>query len=298
MKRFLLVAVVALASCGGDPPLPGPDLSIRVVAPAAEVEFGRAFPLEVVRTWPRDLDPGPWSDAALAPLVVRAEETEMRDDGRRIVETRRFEARAFSLDAVRVPPPRFEANPRDGGAPRAAAGAPLVIRVRPSVDRASPGAPELPGDLRSGRGPGAAWIAAFAIAAAAAAALLLRAARRPAVPAPAPAAPPAPAGTPTERALARLDALRARAVDDPAGARAFHEEAAAALREWTEEVRGVATRCRTTEEIAADAAAPRALGEVLGQCDLAKFAGAAPGAAARTSLLDDAVSLVCAGGAR
>ena len=294
MRRLALGAALLVAACGGDAPAPGPDLSIRVEA-AAEVEYGRAFPLEVVRSWPRDLDPGPWSDAALAPLAVRAAGTESRDDGRRVVETRRFEARAFSLDAVRVPPPRFEAKPRDGGAPRAAAGAPLVIRVRPSVDRASPGAPELPGDLRSGRGPGAAWIAALAIAAAAAAAFLLRAARRPAAPAPATAAPAVPAGTPADRALARIDALRARAVDDPAGARAFHEEAAAALREWAEEARGVATRCRTTEEIAA--AAP-VLGAALARCDLAKFAGAAPGAAERVRLLDDAAALVRGEGAR
>jgi hypothetical protein len=277
-----VLAAALAAACGGDP-IPGPSKGPVVSADEASVVTGRSFGLTVVRSRPKDAAPEPWSDDVLAPLVVRPVATTVREDGRTVEETRTFRARAFEPGEIRVP-----AGVAGPGS--------LLLRVAPSVDPAAPGAmepPEGPFDP-----PGRRWLLPAILAAVVAAAALL--ARGRARPAAAPAAPPPPLGDPAAsaaaRARARLDALRARGLPEPAAAGPFHEEAAALLRDWLEEGPGVPARTRTSEEIAAIPAAARGAGggaalvRALRRCDLVKFARHAPPAAESSALLDDAAA--------
>ncbi len=292
-RGAVLLAALA-ASCGGGGPIPGPDLALRVAAARADVEFGRPFPVTVVRTWTRDLVPAEWSDAALAPLVVRTLGTARREDGRRIDETRRLLARAFRTGEVSIPAPLFEARPRDGGPALAARGDALVLQVRPALDPAAPGPPEFPEGPLGVPPPRWPWVAAFA-ALAASGFLLVRRWKVP--PPPVPLVPPAGGGpSPEERALALLDALRARPAGGGEDPSARFGEAAGILRGYVVERAGVRAFHRTTEEILAAPAAASALGaprlallgEALGRFDLVKFAGDVPDEAARAEIFDGA----------
>ena len=301
--RFAEAAVlVAVAGCGGGEAAPGRELETRLVVATAEVEFGKGFPLAVVRRWDRDLEPAAWSDDSLAPLLLRPVGIETREDGRRVEETRRFLAFATTLEEVRVPAPRISATPKAGGATRSAAGEGLALRVRSTLDPKSPGPPETPGALLGAPRRTVGWWIVAAIAAALGSALLLRR-RRAVEPLPAPAAPVAPAEPPSARANRRFDALAAREPADAAALLAWHEEAAAILREWLREERGIATEGRTTPEIAGAAETRAFLGDTgatalagaLAECDLAKFARALPDAAARGRTLAAARAAVASG---
>ena len=270
--RIPALLLVLLASACGEARGPSvKDLEIRIETGRGEVELGKGFPLSVVRTFDRDLVPEAWNDAALAPLVVCAVSTTRREAGGRIEETLGFRAYAFQFGEVRVPPPRLEATPKGGGAPRSVAGPGIALRVRPALDPRNPGKPEPPGPPPAPPGRSPAWIALLAAALLGGAALVMFRRRVPGGPAELPAA---------ERALGRLRALR---TDGDAGA--FHDELDHLLREYLAGRFALRTRERTTEEILGAPETVRALGGegrsalagLLARCDLARFAGQRPG---------------------
>jgi hypothetical protein len=282
-------AAILLALAAGCGAAPGPslrDLEIRIEAGRGEVDLGKGFPLAVVRTFDRDLVPAPWSDAALAPLVVRPLSVTTTDSAGRIEERREFLAFAFQLEEVRIPPPRLEATPKGGGPPRSVAGRGLALKVRPALDPRNPGKPEEPGPLPAPPVPTGTWTGILAAVLLAAAALLLWRRRPRAVPAEVP---------PEERALAHLRALRA---EGDAGE--FHDGLSAALREFLSARFSLRTRERTTEEILGapetgrvlGGESHRALAGLLGRCDLARFAGERPGPEALRRARDDAETFV------
>jgi hypothetical protein len=257
VRLVRLLALALLAACGDRAPILETDLLLRVDPGAFEVAPGEPFPLTVTRVWRKDLAPAAWSEKALAPLALRLEEEERRDDGARIEETRRYVAHAFSLGDVVVPPVKLAALPKGGGPERRVTAAGFRIRVKPALDPEDPGPPELPGEPPPSRGW--VWWGSGALLAAVAAVLLLALRRRPRGEAPLPAAPAAPPVPPHERALARLRAA---------------EEAAEVLREYIAEAKGVRALEKTTEELLA-AVPSKALADVLMPCDLVKFAGRA-----------------------
>jgi hypothetical protein len=245
-----------------------------VVAGADETAPGRGFPLEVVRVWSKDLVPAEWSDRALAPLHLRLEEARRREDSLRVEETRLYRAYAFALGDVSIPPPRLRAVPKAGGEERTVSADAIRVRVRPELDPAAPGPPELPTAPPARRVPWFAW-AAVALLAAAAAIALRR--REPAAPAPAPAPPP------HETALARLRELRSKPPEEAIVA------ASAVVRGYVAIRFDVRAPERTTEEVLA---AVPALAAFLGPCDLVKFAAHRPTDAERARLLDLAEAFV------
>jgi len=279
------------------------ELSLHVAAEAAEVGLGRAFELTVTRGWSRALEPEPWSDAALAPLVVRLEAAQRREMGGRVEETLRYRAFAFALEEVVVPAATVRAAPRPGerGAAREAAGNELRLRVRGALDPAAPGEVELPSDLLEVPRPARrAWLlGAAALAIAAIAGLLARRARARARLAP--SAPPAPPPvSPHERALGRLRILRERTRGGLADAAEVHLAASAIVREWLDEAHALRAPWRTTEQLLAAPATARALppprrallADLLARCDRVKFARFTPAAEEPPRLLDAAEELV------
>lgn len=272
MRRLLAVAL--LAGCGSGAPIPETDLLLSVTPGAFEVELGKPFPLTVVRVWRKDLDPGAWSDKALAPLAVKLEEETRRDDGTRVEETRRYLAHAFSLDDVVVRSLKLVALPKDGGAERKVSATGFRIRVKPALDPESPGPPELPGEPP----PSRTWMWGGVGALAVALVLFLALRRKPKSPEPAPVAAPPPPPSPRDRALERLSG-------------ASVEAAAEIVREYVAEARGVRALEMTTEQLLA-AMPSQALAKVLGPADLVKFAAHAPTASERDAVLASAEALV------
>ena len=296
------LALALAAGCGGDvSPIADEDLLLRVTAGVGSVEIGKAFPITVVRVWAKDCEPEEWRDEALAPLTVRLVATARREDERHVEETRHYEARAFALDEVRVPAPTFRAVRRgaaDPSAARVVTAEPIVLRVRPALDPRAPGAPEFPGEPLSEPLPRPLWAgigAAAVVATALALVLRRRAARLGEQPAaPERTATSAPSPSPRDRALQRIEALRARDPRTADEVLAWHVEAAALSRDYVFERFAVGTPEMTTEELLATApGAQRAgLADVLAGCDLVKFAREVPAAAERARLLASAEALV------
>jgi hypothetical protein len=276
------------------------EIAIRVTAGASEVDFGKAFPLEVVRTWEKPLVPDEWNDRALAPLAVRLVEATRSEAGNRVVETRRYAAYAFARGEALVPAPTFVARPPGGGRERTARGEPVRIAVRPSIlDAGAPGPPELPGDLLEEPFPWLLTGASLAAVAALAAFLFLaaRGRRR----ASAPVATQATRGvSPRDRALARLARLRELDPRTHEEERAHHLEAAALLRDFVADEHGIDAPAMTREEVSASPQLAAALGPLrrarlaacLAACDLVVFAHHEPLDAERRALLDATAALL------
>lgn len=303
MKRVALLAVALAAACADGPPLPPGDVLLQVSAQADEVELGRAFPLTVQRAWNAGLVAEDWDSERLAPLALELEDTRRRERGGRVEETLRYRAYAFELGAVSVPAASFAAKARDGGAELTATSEAFEMRVRGVIDAQAPGDPELPGDPPPAPFP---WLPVGVSVAVLAAAtfLVARGRRKPSPEAPAP--PPPRVDRSHERALARLEALRSAPSEALADVQAFHVEAAATLRAYLHERFAAGTPQMTTEELVDAPVAEHVSGEqqarlagVLRECDLVKFARAAPGAGERGALLDAACAFVraTAGGA-
>ena len=296
--RTKLLLVLALAGgCGGGTPIPDQDLLLRVTAGAAEVEFGKAFPLTVVRVWSKDLQPEDWSDKALLPLVVKLDRRSVREDDRRMEETRQYRAYAFSRDDVLVPAPSLRARPRDGGAERVVSADELKLKVTPALHSDPPGPVELPGEPLAEPFPWLRWslVGGAALLVLGLLAWYLR--RRARRPRPAYVAPPM---APHVRALQRLQRLREQAPQTAEEIQAFYVEASAAVREYIEAQFAVRAPEMTTEEFLAAPQTARALqpghramlSEFLAHCDLVKFARHLPTAGDRERLLDAAARFV------
>jgi len=270
LRAARLACLLALAAgCGEQPPSGEPG--IRVEPESREVTLGRAFELRVTRVWEKQHEVTPLRDEQFAPLRVRLRDTVVREDARRVEETRTYDAYAFTPGVVAVPGVALAWRPKDGGPVRERR-APFELRVHPTLDEDAPGDPELPPPATPAR-PIWPWLAGAALALVALF-LAVRRRRRPA-PEPEPAPPPRP--PPHETALARL-----AAVGDAADA---HEQVAAILRAYAAERHGLDAAVRTTEELAVPA--PR-LAPVLRACDRVKFAGHEPDAAERAEIVAQA----------
>jgi hypothetical protein len=274
------------------------ELRLQLRCPTPAIEFGRAFEIEVERAWRADLEPEPWRDAVLSPLVVATEDVALRTEGTHAVETRRLRAHAFVRDAVIVPAPSFRARDREGREFVATTTA-LELVVRSALPDGAPSPPELPGGLLSL--PRSPWEwplrTAFGVAvlvglAAVTKLLVARARRRPL----------APARPPFERAMARLASLRGAAMIDAAAREGAWTALATTLRDWFGARYHIAAADRTSDELLAllDAKhvlsppARQALAAILSRCDLVKFARHAPDAAAWLDAIEDAQQLVIA----
>jgi hypothetical protein len=279
------------------------DLLVRVASDAAEVEPGRAFSLTVVRVWTKDLVPTAFDARSLAPLSVELEGTSSRDDDRRVEETRRYRARAFTLEDVTLGGVSFAAVPTKGGVARTTKAAPLRLRVRPSLDPKAPSAPEGPGPLParpfSWVRLGLLGLLAFLVGSLGTTLVLRR--RRRLAAAPVPVAPSTPAGPAPDAAAARaLAGVRAREANTPDERCAQVVEGAEIVRAYVAARFGVPARERTSRELVAalvatesvDDGAKIALAHVLGPADFVKFADRAPSPDERTRVLDAADEFV------
>jgi hypothetical protein len=252
VRRFVLLAALAFG-CSGDGAIP--EEALRIECGVDTVLLGQAFPLTVVRTWSKARTPPAWSEETLAPLEVRLVETTRREDGRRVEETRRYQAYAFEAGALETP---------------------VAVSVGTVVDPARPGPPELPDAERSSTP----WIWLPAICAVVA--VLLVSLRRRPVAAPVGAPAPEPAG-PEVEALRRIAALRARSPKGRDEVQEFHLDATRVVRRFLFERFGVHSEVRTSEELFARHATLRS---PLRHCDLVLFARHDPGADERNSMLD------------
>ncbi len=310
-----LLALLALAACGAPPPADGPELLLRVLPGAGTADDpvlpGRAFPLTVERRWSRELEPAPFEERALAPLVLRLDHVERREQGGAVTELRRYAAYAFALGDVRVPAAVMTARPRAGGPERRATSARLRLTVAPTLDPRAPGAPEPPGGLPPGPAPGLLPLTGAALPLALLVALRLRARRRRlgagrSPPGPAPAPPPE--ADAAEEALAALERLGAGGPPGPEGP--GPAAPAQALAGAAEVVRGYVARRyglpalrRTSPELLAALSAgpgPGGAGEpalplvtaVLARADAVKFAAAPATAVEASASLDEARAFV------
>ena len=261
-RHLVLSLLSAVAACGDGAPIG--DVPLRITAAVREVPLGRAFALEVVRTWSAGRAPD-WSDEALAPLHVRLVEAARRESEGRVEETRRYEAYAFSLADLAQP---------------------VELRVTRALDPTAPGPVELPVAPSSGATP---WAALLAAALGAMALFLYaRRLRRPRPEPQAPTLPEAVTPGPHVRALERIARLR---VSEPQGyeeTQAYYLEASGLVRDYVRERFALMTAVLTTEELLARSTHRDALAGVLGHCDAVKFARHAATAPERGRMLDRA----------
>ncbi len=278
MRLAAALLAPLLVTCRRTPPpraaAPGTTVSVASTA----VEFGVGFPLTVTHVV-RSGAPPP-AEPSLAPLVTRLEATAAgsSDDGW-IVEERRYRAWAFALGDLDLAGSR--------------------LHVRSALPPDDDGRPELPEDLldvptAAGRAR-LAWIVAAAVAMGAALAAFTARVRRRARAHPRIAAPGSARLSAGARARERLERLRRRSLDDRAALAAFHDEAAALLRDYVEERFEPRAPTRTSEELIGDAALARTLGAaasarlgtVLPALDRVRFGrDGAPPAAARALLVE------------
>jgi hypothetical protein len=296
-RRLLLPAIFTVAAAVPVSAAMEPEIALQVTPSSIEVEFGKGFPVTVVRSWSRDLVPEEWPEDALAPLVAQLVETKRNERDGRVEETRRYRCYAFSVGDVTVPAPVFRATHRGDDTPRAAFGESFSLRVRMALDPDAPGPVELPCDLMGEPEPPAGGIPWWASGIVLAAALVLlisvlrRAIRKPE---PVPAVAPPPPDPPDVRALARLHRLRERSPHGREEVDSFHVEAAALMRDYVWKRFSARVTARTTQELLAATWATRTLGaeprkrlsEYFTQCDHVKFGRYSPGPKARDRLLD------------
>lgn len=257
---------------------PKEELSIRVVTPTKEVEFGKAFPLTITRTWGRDWIPGVWNDPSVENLQLKLEKQSQRENGDQIEEIREFAAYAFGMNELVIPSIIFEAHRGEGSLEKEAKSEELRLTIRSTLPAEDTGVAEVPGDLLEQPFP---WLFWSTIAAAILAVLgmFLWFRRRRAKPTEL-AKPVAPRIPPLQRALARLAKLRMREVRNEEEVQGFYVEASSLIREYLEESFGLRAPEMTTEEFLNAAQNSQLLRieeqsllrEFLDHCDLVKFA--------------------------
>jgi hypothetical protein len=281
-------ALLFAFACDAGAPIPTDDLKVVLRVEGANVEasrvhdvdLGRAFDLELVRSRRKGTRVAPLPDAPLPPLTLALVDATTREDSRSIEETFRFRAYAFDPGDLIVPSASFGATTEDGET-RTARSEPFSLRVASALSNDASPSPEPPPDLLllEDEAPPYAAAAGFAAALALAGALLRRRrsrARRPPTPSPEP--PP----SVVARGAAAIAAIEALKETDPARRVVA---LAAITRAFVDEAFGVPAFRRTTEEVAAAFAtaakpsrpkdAPRLLG-VLKAADSVKFAARAP----------------------
>ena len=283
-RRPTWCLLLLLSACGGPPPLPDGDLVLQVTADAAQVDFGKSFPLTVLRVWNRDLVPAVWEDDALAPLRLELERTTTREDDARVAETRVYRAWAFERGGVALPAIAFRARPRAGGAEVETTSEPLRLDVASAIGAEDAGDPELPGEPWPAPTPWAQWIGGAALLLVLVAVARARRKR----PAPPSVSGPEPARSPADDARARLATLRGVDPVDHEQRQRWFGELDATLRAFLAARLDTDPTVKSTEELTALVEDGATLASVLGPCDLARFARGVPSAADRAALLDRA----------
>jgi hypothetical protein len=273
-------------------PIPETDLLLAIHCPE-EVDFGKAFSLQVQRVWRRDLSPDEWQDRHLAPLRLRLLDRSLREDAERMEEWLSYDAFLFERESLQIPSVTFSARNAAGVAAVQVQSEARGIKPRLSIDADSEVNAELPGGLMSPPadnrfllGSVLAVLALFSIVVWS----FWRGSRSQTTI----------AGekrlTPRERASRRIEALRKEDPQDLPAIRAFHMEASAVLRSYIEAAHSLPAPERTTEELLAslrsndllDSKRRDLLEDFLACCDRVKFAQGQAGEKARAELLDAA----------
>ena len=292
----LLLLLLGLAACGGRGAIPEVDLLVTVAVGRASVRTGEGFRITVTRVWRKDIEPSPWDDGVLSPLVVRAGEVTRREDRLRVEETRTFRGHAFTLQDVTIPPVLFVGRSIGGSGKLVTRSAAVPLTVMPVLDPKAPGPPELP-DAPQPRRP--AWpmvlLASLLTLGLAGVYVRRRLARR------SPYAPrdePESGRSPEEHALSQLEALRAASPATDEERRTDLAAVAAVIRAYVAERFSIPTEVRTSEELVASASVARQdmLRGVLAPCDLVKFAAHMPSDAERAHGIEQAAAFVRACG--
>ncbi len=280
--KWACVGLLLAAACADRVVIAPDEIALQVVTGAAEVEFGRAIPLTVVRSWRKGLVPQEWGPQAFAPLSLRLVHAARAENATHVQDTRRYDAFVFGRDVVQLTVPAFRARAADGSE-RIATGNDLTLRVSSTLPVADDGVVELPSDLLPEPPPSRVhwWLTLGAAGLAGVIALAgwsrwrARAVKSPAV------AIDRAAGTPHERAQRRLARLRTQTPEGAAATKVYFIELAAILRDYVAERFNIKSAERTTDEILAASellALPShdLAARALAVCDLVKFARAAP----------------------
>ena len=123
------------------------ELSIEIVlhgqAARGSIEFGKPFELDVIRRWPKEATPEPWRDAALSPLIVKAQSLSRSDRDGQAVENRRFSAWTFRRGAVALQP-EFGLAVAEGEEPRRVTAELCTILIDSSLPADDAGTVEAP----------------------------------------------------------------------------------------------------------------------------------------------------------
>lgn len=296
--RLALSLGLLAVGCEPGPSIPDVDLELRITGPAEPVGFGEAFELRVDRIWRTGLQPEPWDDAVLAPLVVTTDRIEVHEDGTRHLEIRWLRAHAFGMPEVALAGLQIEATRTADGSSERAVAPDLRIRVRSGLDGHGE-AFELPEPLRAEpTGTAFCWIAGAALVGLAGIAAWVqrrRQRRADATPAADVAAPPTEPASPCAATLA-LDALGGIDLADPVAAHLLID---GVVRDYLESRFAWPARHRTTSEVLTanavlDRAAADALTATLDRCDLVKFAAHSPDRGATERTVDHARTFVAA----
>ncbi len=269
---WMAVVWLAGAACAPSDPIPARNLEQRLELGVPEVEFGVAFALRVTRIWSKDLEPDPWSEPQWEGIRIRELSRILREDNAREMETRNYEARAFSLQPellLELPP--WTARSSRGSGSQIARAEPHTLKVIPTVNHAEPGSDELPVDLEESTTATIWPLVLFLLTMALW--LGLRLTRKRAAPR---LIPPALAVEFDYRAVARarIAALRETSGEGQAQDRAFHEEAFALVRDFLDAQGTPFAQARTSEELLRlirDRAGARRLPPAFAACDRVKF---------------------------
>lgn len=145
----LALLCLGLGACEERAPIPSEELRLTLVGPSEPVTTGKAFPLTVVQVWSKALPVGemlPLEGRVFAPLVARLEESERRESATHVEVTGHYRAYALTRTDVTVPPVTWEVSSGPELDLKSTT-PPLRVRVRPELDAAQPGEPEIPDEL-------------------------------------------------------------------------------------------------------------------------------------------------------
>jgi len=289
MAALLLCAAPADEPASAQASAPAWRARVEATPPLAPVELGAPFELVVKRSWAKaeatkiNLEE-PFPDSVLAPLVVSLKGLERREVDGDVVETRRYEARAFVREEVFVPQLQIRIGVKS-----------VLPGTEPGPAEPGPGALDPPFPWRT-----VLWASAGALAAAAALFAAVRYLRKRRRQTAAAAPPPPPPIPPHERALARLGALRRLTPASHEEVQSYYVEASSIVRDYIEERFALRAPEMTTEEFLGAPQTERVLERphrtlltsFLGHCDFVKFGRGASTPDDRDRLVTSAERLV------
>jgi len=273
------------------------DIALEIECGQTELEFGKALPLTITRTWSKALVPEALDLAAWTPLVLTEVTASRREDATHVEETARYRCQAFTHELPALPPLVFRARTRDGTEIRVVRAPAPALRIRPSAESRPQGPAELPDEFFAPLLPWRRTAVLIAIAALTLGWYAWHSRRRGLWPWTRPA--PAGDGDPRGLALQRLRTLRATDPRTPAEVQIHYGAVVDVVRECLELGSGIGAPHLTSQQLLAAAAASpttvefrERLARFLRHCDLVRFAHQDPTEGERAALLDDAEALV------